>query len=165
MIYIFFSKNRDGIPLTLVKSGGGYTYDTSDMATIKNRIHEENGEWLIYVTDVGQWTHFKTIFDCAQVAGIYDPKKTRIDHVGFGLVLGEDGKKFKTRSGETVRLVELLDEGLRRSREKLIEKGRHEVLTPEELDKAEKSVAYGCIKYADLSHNRISDYTFSFDKV
>lgn len=162
---IMWGRDKKGIPLTIVKTGGGFTYDTSDMATIKQRLEEEMAEWLIYVTDLGQATHFKTLFDCAQVAGILNPNVHRVDHVGFGLVLGEDGKKFKTRSGETVRLVELLDEGMKRSLDKLKEKGRHEVLTKEELDQAQHSVAYGCIKYADLSKNRISDYVFSFDKM
>merc|ERR1712176_131598 len=89
----------------------------------------------------------------------------RVDHVGFGVVLGEDKKKFKTRSGDTVRLVELLDEGLKRSREKLLEKEREKVLSPEEMLAAETNVAYGCIKYADLSHNRNHEYIFSFDKM
>ncbi|KAG8222038.1 hypothetical protein J437_LFUL003958 [Ladona fulva] len=115
------------IPLTMVKSDGGFTYDTSDMAALLNRVEEEKGEWLIYVTDAGQFCqsliknlmcnatvvfekHFVTLFKCATRCGIL-PKHVRIDHVGFGVVLGEDKKKFKTRSGETVRLVELLDEG------------------------------------------------------
>lgn len=99
------------IPLTIVKSDGGFTYDTSDMACIKQRIQEEKGDWLIYVTDAGQATHFETIYKCAERAGILDRKKVRIDHIGFGVVLGEDRKKFKTRSGDTVRLSDLLDEG------------------------------------------------------
>lgn len=80
-------------------------------------------------------------------------------------MLGEDGKKFKTRSGDTVKLIELLDEGLNRSMEKLKEKERDKVLTPAELKTAQESVAYGCIKYADLSHNRQNEYVFSFDRV
>jgi arginyl-tRNA synthetase len=154
-----------GIPLTIVKTGGGFTYDTSDMATIKQRIEEEKGDWLIYVTDAGQATHFKAIYSCAKRVGIYDPSKVRIDHVGFGVVLGEDGKKFKTRSGDTVKLSELLEEGLKRSMDKLLEKERDKVLTKEELLAAQKNVAYGCIKYADLSKNYKNDYTFSFDKM
>ena len=82
------------------------------------------------------------------------PPGVRVDHVGFGVVLGEDKKKFKTRSGDTVRLVELLDEGLKRSKDKLLEKEREKVLNEEELSAAQTNVAYGCIKYADLSHNR-----------
>lgn len=152
------------IPLTVVKSDGGFTYDTSDMAALKQRIEEEKAEWIVYVADLGQAVHFKTVFACAKKAG-WVPANTRIDHVGFGVVLGEDKKKFKTRSGDTVRLVELLDEGLKRSMDKLTEKERDKVLTKEELLAAQTSVAYGCIKYADLSHNRNGDYIFSFDKM
>uniref|UniRef100_A0A182JFC0 Probable arginine--tRNA ligase, cytoplasmic n=1 Tax=Anopheles atroparvus TaxID=41427 RepID=A0A182JFC0_ANOAO len=162
---IMWGEDRKGIPLTIVKSDGGFTYDTSDMAAIKQRLHEENAEWLIYVTDAGQATHFQTIFSCARRSNILDHSKHRVDHVGFGVVLGEDGKKFKTRSGDTVKLAKLLDEGLKRSMDKLIEKERNLVLTPEELQAAQESVAYGCIKYADLSHNRNNEYVFSFDKV
>lgn len=81
------------------------------------------------------------------------------------MVLGEDKRKFKTRSGDTVRLVDLLDEGCRRALDKLKEKERDKVLSEDELKQAQESVAYGCIKYADLSHNRTNDYVFSFDKV
>lgn len=153
------------VPLTIVKSDGGFTYDTSDMAAIRQRIFDEKGDILIYVTDSGQATHFQAIYAGAQMAGWYNPKEKIIRHVGFGVVLGEDRKKFKTRSGETVRLVDLLDEGLKRSRDKLISKERHLVLSEEELLAAERAVAYGCIKYADLSHSYVNDYVFSFDKM
>lgn len=153
------------IPLTVVKSDGGYTYDTSDLAAIRQRIFEEKADIIIYVTDSGQSTHFQVVFAAAQLIGWYDPKVTRVEHAGFGVVLGEDKKKFKTRSGDTVRLMDLLDEGLKRSMDKLKEKERDKVLTPEELTKAQRAVAFGCIKYADLSHNRNNDYVFSFDKM
>ncbi|XP_030836351.1 arginine--tRNA ligase, cytoplasmic-like [Strongylocentrotus purpuratus] len=153
------------VPLTIVKSDGGYTYDTSDMATLYQRVHEDKGERLIYVVDAGQATHFDAIFSGCRKLGWYDPNNVRIEHVSFGVVLGEDKKKFKTRSGDVVKLVSLLDEGLRRSLETLKEKGRDKVLTAEELKAAQESVAYGCIKYADLSHRRTNDYIFSFDKM
>lgn len=152
-------------PLTVVKSDGGFTYDTSDLATIKQRLHTEKGKILIYVVDCGQASHFEGIFSAAQALGWWDAAEARVEHVGFGVVLGEDRKKFKTRSGDTVRLVDLLDEGLKRSGEKLLEKGRDKELTNDELKSAQAAVAYGCIKYADLSHNRINDYVFSFDKM
>lgn len=153
------------VPLTLVKSDGGFTYDTSDMAAIKNRLIDENGDWLIYVVDAGQGTHFETIYAAAQKAGWYSPNLVRVEHVGFGVVLGEDRKKFKTREGTTVRLVDLLDEGLKRAEQKLKEKGRDKELTKDEFNAAKERVAYGCIKYADLSHSRTNDYVFSFDKM
>lgn len=161
---VMFADGAD-IPLTIVKSDGGFTYDTSDMACMRQRIDEEKADWLVYVTDAGQAQHFKSLFLCATKAGIYNPSKTRVDHVQFGVVLGEDKKKFKTRSGDTVRLVDLLNEGLQRSEEKLKEKDRDKALTPEEFTKARDAVAYGCIKYADLSHDRSRDYVFSFDRM
>ncbi|KAF5285027.1 hypothetical protein FQR65_LT02339 [Abscondita terminalis] len=154
-----------GIPLTIVKSDGGFTYDTSDIAAIKHRLYVEKAEWIIYITDAGQATHFEMLWKCAERVGILNRKIHRVDHIGFGVVLGEDKKKFKTRSGDTVRLCDLLDEGLKRALDKLKEKNRHEVLTPEELKKAQESIAYGCIKYADLSHNLSNEYVFSFDKM
>lgn len=163
---IMWGATRDtGIPLTVVKSDGGFTYDTSDMAAIKQRLEEERADWLIYITDSGQATHFFTIFDCAVRLGVLDLAKHRVDHASFGVVLGEDGKKFKTRSGDTVKLSELLDEGVRRAEQKLQEKNRGQSMTREEMDAARDSIAYGCIKYADLSHNRNHEYTFSFDKM
>ncbi|GLV39941.1 Arginyl-tRNA synthetase [Carabus blaptoides fortunei] len=159
------TEDKEAIPMTIVKSDGGFTYDTSDMAAIKHRLEEEKSDWLVYVTDAGQATHFQILFKCATRAGILNPTIHRVDHVGFGVVLGEDKKKFKTRSGDTVRLVDLLDEGLKRALDKLKEKERDKVLTADELKQAQESVAYGCIKYADLSHNRTNDYVFSFDKM
>uniref|UniRef100_A0A8C6WLW3 Arginine--tRNA ligase, cytoplasmic n=1 Tax=Neogobius melanostomus TaxID=47308 RepID=A0A8C6WLW3_9GOBI len=161
---IVFAQGQS-LPLTVVKSDGGYTYDTSDLAALRNRLFDEKADIIIYVTDSGQGSHFQVVFAAAQMIGWYDPKVTRVEHAGFGVVLGEDKKKFKTRSGDTVRLMDLLDEGLKRSMDKLKDKERDKVLTPEELVKAQRSVAFGCIKYADLSHNRINDYVFSFDKM
>ncbi|XP_064636774.1 arginine--tRNA ligase, cytoplasmic-like [Lineus longissimus] len=157
--------DKSTIPLTMVKTDGGYTYDTSDMAALKQRLVDERGDWLIYVVDQGQAMHFQAIFGAAEKLPWLDPKKHRVEHVGFGVVLGEDRKKFKTRSGDTVRLVDLLDEGLAKARASLEQKERHKVLNKEELKAAENAIAYGCIKYADLSHKRNLDYVFSFDKM
>lgn len=153
------------IPMIIVKSDGGFTYDTSDMAALKHRITEAKADWVIYVTDAGQAGHFNLVFKCGLRAGFYSPSEVRLDHVGFGVVLGEDKKKFKTRSGDTVRLSDLIKEGKHRALEKLKEKNRDNHLTAEELQQAQDSVAYGCIKYADLSHNRNHEYVFSFDKM
>ena len=157
-------RDSNQIPLTVVKSDGGFTYDTSDLAALKQRIEEEKADWVIYVTDAGQSMHFQILKSCAECAAILKSCH-RMDHVGFGVVLGQDKKKFKTRSGDTVKLNDLLDEGLRRAFEKLKEKERDKVLTEEELKMAQESIAYGCIKYADLSHNRNHEYVFSFDKM
>ncbi|OAD52392.1 Arginine--tRNA ligase, cytoplasmic [Eufriesea mexicana] len=161
---VMWSKRDGMIPLTIVKSDGGFTYDTSDLAAIKQRIEEEKADWIIYVTDAGQSMHFQVLKSCAERAGIVKSCH-KVDHVGFGVVLGNDKKKFKTRSGETVQLRDLLHEGLKRALQKLKEKERDKVLTEEELKIAQESIAYGCIKYADLSHNRNHEYVFSFDKM
>ena len=114
------------VPLTVQKSDGGFTYDTSDISAAKHRAEVEKGDWLIYVVDSGQSLHLESAFKAARLAG-YVPDSTRIDHVGFGVVLGEDKKKFKTRSGDTVRLIDLLEEGLERALGRLKEKERHKV--------------------------------------
>lgn len=104
------------------------------------------------------------IFSASRLIGWTQPHH-RIEHIQFGVVLGDDKKKFKTRSGQTIRLRDLLDEGLTRSLAKLKEKERDLVLNETELKAAQRAIAYGCIKYADLSHNRTNDYVFSFDKM
>lgn len=162
---VFYPKDKSLPPLTIVKSDGGYTYDTSDMAAIKQRVDEDKATRIIYTVDAGQGVHFQTIFDCAKIAGYYNPSQTRVDHCTFGVVLGEDKKKFKTRSGDTVKLKDLINEGLERSLQKLIEKGRDKVLSEAELRQAQEAVAVGCIKYSDLSHDRNHDYIFSFDRM
>uniref|UniRef100_A0A915EGX1 arginine--tRNA ligase n=1 Tax=Ditylenchus dipsaci TaxID=166011 RepID=A0A915EGX1_9BILA len=135
-----------------------------------NVLREEDGrkverEWVLYVVDRGQSEHLETIFAAGKDLGWYDPNYKRVEHVQFGVVLGADKKKFKTRSGDTVRLTDLLDEGLSRATAKLVEKGRKEELTTEQFEAARESIAYGCVKYADLCHARTSDYAFSFDKM
>ncbi len=115
------------VPLTIQKSDGAFTYDTSDMAALKYRIEEDKGDWLIYVVDAGQSLHFQTVFAVGRKAGYYSAENVRVDHVGFGVVLGENRKKFRSREGDTVRLVDLLDEGLQKAHSRLIEKGRHKV--------------------------------------
>lgn len=162
---LFFLKDMSNPPLTIVKSDGGYTYDTSDLAAIRHRIQEEKAQWIIYVVDRGQSSHFQCIFEAARMAGYLDDHKVRVNHVEFGLVLGEDKKKFKTRSGDTVQLATLLDMGLEKSMAHLKGKERDKELTIEELRLAQESVAYSCIKYADLCHDRRKDYVFSFDKM
>ena len=161
---LFFT-SASSIPLTIVKSDGGFTYDTSDMTCLRYRVQEQKADRIIYVVDGGQGLHFETIFCCGAECGYIDREKVRAEHVGFGVVLGEGRKKFKTRSGDTVRLKDLLQEGLERARAKLVEKGRTEELTAEELKLAEEALAFGCIKYADLKQDRNHDYEFSFDRM
>ena len=125
------------IPMIMQKSDGGFGYASTDMAAIKHRIHEEKAQQVIYVTDVGQQMHFKQVFAAAQKAKLYDESRHKVQHVGFGLVLGDDGKRFRTRSGDLVKLVELLDEAYRRCKAMLEERSSAEnanvTFTPEEV--------------------------------
>ncbi len=158
-------QNREGesLPLMIQKSDGGYNYDTTDMAAIRQRIQEEKADRLIYVTDQGQSTHFHMVFKAAEKAGYLDPSKVRTDHVGFGLVLGADGKKFRTRSGETEKLVDLLNASIEEAKKILV--ARDPQLSGNELEHAAKVLGLGAVKYADLSSHRMSDYQFSYEKM
>ncbi|KAK6100790.1 arginine--tRNA ligase [Brugia pahangi] len=158
-------KLGEGVPLTVVKSDGGFTYDTSDLAALKYRLFVDKADWIIYVVDAGQSLHFELLYAAGQKLGWYSPSEKRVELVSFGLVLGEDKKKFKTRSGDSIRLTDLLDEGVKRAEAKLQEKERDKVMIPEELALARDAVAYGCVKYADLSQTRTQDYVFSFDRM
>lgn len=164
-IFVEGFSNREGNPLPLMvqKSDGGYTYDTTDLAAIAQRVREEKADRIIYVTDSGQATHFQMIFATAARAGILDPHFVRVDHVPFGLVLGPDGKKFKTRSGETERLIDLLQKAIAQAEALLRTKN------PDWTDAEVRSVAHilglGAVKYADLSSHRTSDYVFSYDRM
>ncbi|GBF91032.1 hypothetical protein Rsub_03887 [Raphidocelis subcapitata] len=158
------------VPLIVQKSDGGYGYASTDMAAIKQRLEGEGADWIVYVTDVGQAEHFGLVFAAARRAG-WLPKDEksleppRVSHVGFGLVLGEDGKKFKTRSGDVVRLVELLDEAKSRCAD-TIRARREEAGEPideAELEAAACAMGYGAVKYADLKNSRLTNYRFSFD--
>lgn len=150
------------IPLIVRKSDGGYGYASTDMAALRHRINEEQADWIIYVTDSGQSVHFQMVFEAAQKAGyLPEDRKVRIDHVPFGLVLGEDGKKFRSRSGDVVRLVELLDEAKERCTTTI--KERRPDISDEELDNSSSVMGYGAVKYADLKGHRTTNYRFSFD--
>jgi arginyl-tRNA synthetase len=162
-IFLEGFKNREGDPLPLMvqKSDGGYNYDTTDLAAIRYRIFEDQAERIIYVTDVGQSLHFEMIFKAAELAGWLDPNKTRVDHVGFGLVLGLDGKKFKTRSGDTEKLIDLLTEAIDHARNLLQERKVESC----EIEHLAKVIGVGAVKYADLASNRTKDYTFSYERM
>ncbi|MDB9490959.1 arginine--tRNA ligase [Dolichospermum circinale CS-534/05] len=160
--------NREGNPLPLIvqKSDGGYNYATTDLAALGYRIQEDKAKRIVYVTDEGQSNHFAQFFQVAKKAN-WIPDDVELVHVPFGLVLGEDGKKFKTRSGDTVRLRDLLDEAINRARadieKRLQEDGRTE--TEEFIQNVAEVVGISAVKYADLSQNRTSSYVFSYDKM
>lgn len=151
------------IPLMVQKSDGGYNYDTTDMAAMLHRVEEEKADRIIVVTDAGQSLHFDLVRRTAEKAGYLDPKKVRFDHVPFGVVLGPDGKKFKTRSGDTEKLIDLLNAAVEEA--KKILQQRESDMPPKEMDKLAHILGIDAVKYADLSCNRISDYVFSYERM
>ena len=156
-------KNKEGEPLPFIiqKSDGAYLYATTDLAAIRYRVNQLKADSIIYVTDSRQKLHFEMLFAVAQMAGWAN--KDMLHHVMFGSVLGEDGSPLKTRSGENVKLKELLDEAVERAKQ--VVEAKNPELSPEEKDKIAKAVGIGAVKYSDFSNNRTSDYVFSFDKV
>ncbi len=163
---------KDGRPLPLIvrKSDGGFNYATTDLAALRYRFaappEGDGARRLIYVTDAGQASHFAAVFQVARRAG-WVPEGGRLEHVPFGLVQGEDGKKLKTRSGDTVRLKDLLDEAVERSeadlRRRLAEEERQE--SEAFITHVATTVGLAAVKYADLSTNRNTNYQFSFDRM
>lgn len=162
----FTNKEGEVLPLIVQKSDGGYNYATTDLAALVHRIKKEGATRLIYVTDAGQANHFSQVWQVAKQAG-WIPENVEIIHVSFGLVLGEDGKKLKTRSGETVRLKELLDEAINKARNDLKKRLEEEkrLESEEFIENVAQVVGLSAVKYADLSQNRNSNYVFSFDKM
>ena len=162
----FTNKDGDPLPLIVQKSDGGFNYATTDLAAIKYRVKEDNAKRIIYVTDSGQADHFAGVFQVARKAGIL-PEAVEVVHVPFGLVLGKDGKRLKTRSGATVKLKDLLDEAINRAKQdletRLETEGRQE--SPEFINNVAQVVGLSAVKYADLSQNRTSDYKFDYDKM
>ena len=155
-------------PLIIRKSDGGYGYDSTDMAAIHHRLRTLGVEWVVYVTDLGQAEHFHMCFEAARAAKWDDASAhVRLHHVGFGVVQGEDGKRFKTRSGETVRLVDLLDASVERMEKSLsdrVAEGKC-ALPPSEVKRAAAAIGYGAVKYFDLHQHPSTNYKFSYDKM
>ena len=163
---------KDGKPLPLIvrKSDGGFNYATTDLAAIRYRFGAapdgDGARRVIYVTDAGQANHFAGVFQVARRAG-WIPEGARLEHVPFGLVQGEDGKKLKTRAGDTVRLRDLLDEAVERCEADLRRRLQEEERSEDEAFIAQVATTVGlaAVKYADLSQNRITNYQFSFDRM
>ncbi|MFM6422076.1 arginine--tRNA ligase, partial [Planktothrix sp.] len=162
----FTNKEGEPLPLIVQKTDGGYNYATTDLAALRHRIETEKATRIIYVTDAGQSNHFMQVWQVAKRAG-WIPENVELVHVPFGVVKGEDGKKLKTRSGETVRLRELLDEAINHAQTDLETRLKAEERTETEafIHQVAKVVGLSAVKYADLSQNRTSDYIFSFDKM
>ncbi len=168
-----FLVNRDGEwiadPALVRKSDGGFNYTTTDLATVDYRLKTWWPQEIIYVVDDRQSGHFKKLFLIFGRWKLDAAKTTKLIHVGFGKILGDDGKPFKTRSGDTVKLGELLDEAERRAFEivklKQLERPEHERMPENLWPEIARVVGIGAVKYADLLPNRQSDYTFNWDKM
>jgi len=166
----FKNKEGEALPFIIQKSDGAYLYATTDLAALRYRVNELKADTIVYVTDSRQKLHFEMLFAVARMAG-WDirqksedrSRKTELVHVMFGSILGDDGTPLKTRSGENVKLKELLDEAVERAKAVVEEKNPE--LSAAKKEEIADAVGIGAVKYADYSNNRTSDYVFSFDKM
>ncbi len=167
-LVVFFDeirgKDDQPVPLIVQKADGGFGYAASDLSAIRNRVTELDATTLIYVVDVRQSLHFKMVFETARRAGWLGDDVTA-HNMGYGTVLGADGKPFKTREGETVKLEDLLDEAVERATAVVREKAEKIGLTEEEIVENGRYVGIGAVKYADLSTSANRDYKFDLDQM
>ncbi|MFJ3096882.1 arginine--tRNA ligase [Streptomyces hydrogenans] len=163
---VFFDdvKGPDGnpVPLIVQKSDGGFGYAATDLSAIRDRVGNLKASTLLYVVDARQSLHFKMVFETARRAGWLNDEVKAVQ-LAFGTVLGKDGKPFKTREGETVRLVDLLDEAIDRASAVVREKAQD--LTEQEITERGAQVGIGAVKYADLSTSAARDYKFDLDQM
>jgi arginyl-tRNA synthetase len=155
---------RDGTPLPLIirKSDGGYGYQATDLAAIRYRTTEAGGTRLVYAVDARQAQHLTMVFAVAEQAGWLGHGR-RAEHVAFGMILGDDNKPFKTRTGDNVKLIDLLDEAVERAAAAVAEKNPD--LSDVERAEVAQAVGVGAVKYADLSNDRVKDYVFDWDRM
>lgn len=149
-------------PLLLLKSDGAMLYGTTDLATIKSRVDRFDPGYIIYVVDQRQHLHFEQVFRAAKLAGL--TKETIFEHVGFGTINGPDGKPFKTRSGGTMRLSDLLDLSAKEAARRLDEAKMATDFNDEERKEIAHCVGIASIKFADLMNHRLSDYVFDLSR-
>ncbi|MFG3260598.1 arginine--tRNA ligase [Streptomyces bobili] len=165
---VFFDdvKGPDGnpVPLIVQKSDGGYGYAATDLSAIRDRVFQLKANSLVYVVDARQSLHFKMVFETARRAGWLNGEATA-HQLAFGTVLGKDGKPFKTREGETVKLVDLLDEAVDRATAVVREKAEKVGLSEREIEENGRYVGVGAVKYADLSTSAVRDYKFDLDQM
>jgi arginyl-tRNA synthetase len=157
----FTGRDRSPLPVIVRKSDGGFGYSATDLAAVRHRIDDLHANRIVYVVDHRQSLHFQQIFALCRAAG-WLPADVPAEHVAFGTVLGTDGKAFKTRDGNTVRLASLLDGATARARSLLDER---DALEAADRDQVAAAVGIGAIKYADLSSDRINDYVFDLDRM
>jgi len=162
-IAVFFEDNAQlkGQPALIQKSDGGFNYTTTDLATLEYRLQTWRPDEIVYVTDARQQLHFQQVF--AAFRRWHPDAKVKLAHVWFGSILREDGKPFKTREGDTVKLSDLLDEAEERALKVVTEKNPE--LPQNQRRDIARIVGLGAVKYADLLPNRQSDYVFSWDKM
>ncbi|MEV4838881.1 arginine--tRNA ligase [Nonomuraea sp. NPDC049486] len=156
----FTGSDDKPLPLIVRKSDGGYGYASTDMAAIRYRVHDLKADRILYVVGADQALHFRMVFAAAELAG-WLPDSVSAEHVQIGMMLGKDGRRFKTRSGESVKLMDLLQEAIDRASAAIAERG-YDQATREEITHA---VGMGAVKYADLSVNHDSEYVFDFDRM
>lgn len=164
VVFLDEFKNKDGDPMGVIiqKKDGGYLYTTTDIACAKYRHETLHADRVLYYTDSRQHQHLMQAWTIVRKAG-YIPESMSLEHHMFGMMLGKDGKPFKTRAGGTIKLSELLDEALDRARRLVAEKNPD--MPADELEKLANVVGIGAVKYADLSKSRTTDYIFDWDNM
>lgn len=158
----FLDANDKPFPLIIRKKDAGFLYATADLAAVKHRIEQLAATRLIYVTDARQKQHFAMIFAVAHKAG-WDKNNIKLEHVPFGAILGKDNKPFKTRSGESIKLIDVLNEAEKRAATLASEKNPQ--LSVEQLTNIGETIGIGALKYADLRTDKVRDYVFDWDKM
>ena len=164
VVFLDEYKNKEGEPMGVIiqKKDGGYLYTTTDIACAKYRYETLHADRVLYYIDSRQHQHLMQAWTIVRKAG-YVPGSVPLEHHMFGMMLGKDGKPFKTRAGGTVKLADLLDEALERARRLVAEKNPD--MPADELEKLANAVGIGAVKYADLSKNRTTDYIFDWDNM
>ena len=164
VVFLDEYKNKEGEPMGVIiqKKDGGYLYTTTDIACAKYRYERLHADRVLYYIDSRQHQHLMQAWTIVRKAG-YVPDSVPLEHHMFGMMLGKDGKPFKTRAGGTVKLADLLDEALERARRLVAEKNPD--MPADELEKLANAVGIGAVKYADLSKNRTTDYIFDWDNM
>ncbi len=158
----FKGKDDEPLPIIIQKTGGGFLYATTDMAATRYRNDVLHADRVLYFVDARQSLHFQQIFALAKKAKFARPEMS-LEHMAFGTVMGEDGKPFKTRSGDVAKLADLLTEAQQRAFD--LVKSKNPDMVEDELRYIADVVGISAVKYADLSKTRTSDYTFSFDNM
>jgi arginyl-tRNA synthetase len=164
VVFLDEYKNKEGEPMGVIiqKKDGGYLYTTTDIACAKYRYETLHADRVLYYIDSRQHQHLMQAWTIVRKAG-YVPESVPLEHHMFGMMLGKDGKPFKTRAGGTVKLADLLDEALERARRLVAEKNPD--MPADELEKLANAVGIGAVKYADLSKSRTTDYIFDWDNM